>query len=798
MKFSESWLRSWVNPSVDTETLLHQLTMSGLEVEGTEPVAPPLDNVVVGEVLELEQHPDADKLRVCKVNVGEKDHLQIICGAANVARGMKVVTAMIGAKLPGDLKIKKAKLRGVESFGMLCSAVEIGMAEAAEGILPLASDAPVGTPIVDYFELNDLTIELSLTPNRGDCLSVAGIAREVGTLNHEAVTVPEIVTNKSTIKETFPVKSSEPEACPRYIGRIIKGIDQSAETPMWMQERLRRSGLRSLGPVVDVTNYVLLELGQPMHAFDLAKLEGGINVRFAKAKEKLTTLDGNEVELSDNTLVIADNKKAIAMAGIMGGEATAVTDDTKDIFFESAHFNPLTIAGRARQYGLHTDSSHRFERGVSAELPQQAIERATQLLVGIVGGEVGPLVVEESTSNLPKREPVLLRSIQIERVLGVAFEAKDVEEIFTRLGMDIKADTKNQGWQITPPPQRFDIVLEVDLIEELGRIYGYDNLPESRPVQRTEMNPVIEAKLEMSRIKQFFVDQGFQEAITYSFVDPGWQKTLFPGMAAVTLANPISSDMADMRVSLWPGLLQAVKYNLHRQQDRLCLFECGLRFIKQDDEIQQKMTISGVLTGDLRPEQWAEGSRKVDFFDAKGYVEGLLALTAKMDEFLFKPASHSALHPGQSAEILQLTDNTTKLVGWVGSLHPRIQSKLDLSQAVMMFELDAEIFENARIPQFQALSKFPAIRRDIAVVVDDEISAQQVLDTIRSACSEIVHEYEVFDIYVGEGIDSGRKSVALGLTLQDLSRTLRDDEVDEEINRIVTSLTTTLGATLRE
>ncbi len=796
MKFSEKWLRSWVNPSIETDALLHQLTMAGLEVDGVEPVAPPLDHVVVGEVVELDQHSDADKLRVCKVNVGAKDPLQIICGASNVAKGMRVATAMIGAKLPGDITIKKAKLRGIESFGMLCSAKELGLAESADGLLPLADDAPIGTAIAEYLELNDIMIELGLTPNRGDCLSVAGIAREVGALNQSKLTAPTIKPVKHSIPDTFPVQLAAAEACPRYVGRVIKGINQQVATPLWMKERLRRSGVRSLGAVVDVTNYVMLELGQPMHAFDLAKLDSGIVVRFAKANEKLELLDGNTVTLTDSTLVIADASKAIAMAGIMGGDKTAVSAATRDIFFEAAFFTPTAIAGKARQYGMHTDSSHRFERGVSNELPQLAIERATELLLSITGGAAGPLVLAEEKAFISDRAPITLRASQIQRVLGVSLDANDVVDILTRLEMLVKPQSDKQSWQVTAPAHRFDIALEVDLIEELGRIYGYDNLPESRPVQRMNMHPVPEAELELARTKQTLVERGFQEAITYSFVDPVWQQTLFPDTSGITLANPISSDMAVMRVSLWPGLIQAIKYNLHRQQNRLCLFECGLRFIKQDNEIQQKMTIAGALTGEYLPSQWASGSRQVDFYDVKGHVEALIALTGR--EALFEATTHSALHPGQSANVLLKTEDGTKRVGWLGTLHPEVQSKLDLSQAVLLFELDAEIFANVSIPEFQAVSKYPAIRRDIAVVVDKEISAQQVLDSIRSSCTNIVHEYEIFDIYVGEGIDSGRKSIALGLTLQDLSRTLRDDEVDNEIQNIVTSLSTTLGATLRD
>ena len=592
MKFSEQWLREWVNPNVDTQQLAHQLTMAGLEVDAIEPVAAEFEKVVVAEVKEVAPHPDADKLRVCQVNVGDKDFLNIVCGAANVAEGLKVPAALIGAKLPGGLKIKKGKLRGVESFGMLCSAKELGLAESAEGLLELPADAPVGEDVRDYLNLNDVTIELGLTPNRGDCLSIAGIAREVGVLNHVAVSGPATKDVSVESTDKFDVKLDAPDACPQYLGRIIRGIDQTAQTPMWMQERLRRSGIRSLGPVVDVTNYVLLELGQPMHAFDLDKLEKGIVVRFAKKGEKLTLLDEQEITLDDASLVIADQKKAVALAGIMGGLDTAVQDETKDIFLECAYFNPLAIAGKARQYGLHTDSSHRFERGVSPELQVKAIERATELLLDIVGGKVAPVSRAVSNSHMPSKRDVTLRLPRIEKVLGLSIPEKDVLDILHHLGMEVQQQV--DGWKVVPPAHRFDIELEEDLIEEVGRIVGYDQLPNTRPQGSMLMKARTETRIGQRRIRHFLVDLGYQEAITYSFVSPELQSWLAPDVDVVNLSNPISSDMATMRTSLWPGLIQALQHNLNRQQDRISLFECGLRFIQQDSELKQEMMVSGL------------------------------------------------------------------------------------------------------------------------------------------------------------------------------------------------------------
>ncbi|VAX13640.1 Phenylalanyl-tRNA synthetase beta chain [hydrothermal vent metagenome] len=794
MKFSEKWLREWVNPDIDTDTLAHQLTMAGLEVEAVEPVAAEFEKIVVGEVLSVEAHPDADKLRVCKVDVGDDEPLGIVCGAANVRAGLKVPAALVGAKLPGGLKIKKSKLRGVPSHGMLCSEQELGLVEQADGLMELPPDAPVGIDIREYLKLDDVSIELGLTPNRGDCLSIAGIAREVAGLNRMKSTPPVISEVKPDIEDVLPVKLDAGADCPRYVGRIIRDINPAATTPLWLQEKLRRSGLRSLGPVIDVTNFILLELGQPMHAFDLAKLTGEVLVRHAKEGERLTLLDGQQIKLQPGSLLIADKAAPLALAGIMGGADSAVSDETRDIFLESAYFNPLAIAGRARSYGLHTDSSHRFERGVSFELQRQAMERATALLLDIVGGRPGPIIEQMRKNELPVRVPVKLREARIRKVLGVGVIAEDVVEIL--LGLDMVVEVIEGGWKVTPPAFRFDIEREVDLIEEIGRIYGYDNLPESRPQIHLQMQPSSETRITMQQIRQVLVQRGYYEAITYSFVDPKMQKLLDPAQKPLALMNPISSDLSMMRTSLWPGLVQAVIYNLNRQQNRLFLFESGLKFVMQGTELQQKMMIAGVLTGDAWPEQWSIESRKADYYDIKAHVEALLTLGGNIDDVEFRPEAHPALHPGQSAAIYHRQSGN--LLGHIGALHPEVEGTLGLNQRVFVFELALDYVQEGRIPVFSPLSRFPAIRRDIAVLVDEAIESQKVHDCILRAASSRLQNVELFDVYVGEGIDSGRKSLALGLTLQDLSRTLTDSEVDSEIHNVVSALGAEFGATLRE
>ncbi len=792
MKFSEAWLRQWVNPSISTTELSAQLTMAGLEVDAIESVAGDFNSIVVGEVLSVKPHPDADKLRVCEVNIGGKENLSIVCGAKNVATGMKVPTALIGAQLPDGLQIKKSKLRGVESHGMLCSAKELGLAEVSDGLLPLPADAENGKDVREVLQLNDVSITLGLTPNRGDCLSVAGVAREVAVRNKLPCKAVEIPTVKATHNEQRQVSIAVANACPRYCGRVIRNINPHAITPLWMQERLRRSGLRSLGPIVDVTNYVLLELGQPMHAFDLDKLSGHIQVRLSKPGESLALLNDETVELLPDTVVIADDRHPIALAGIMGGADTAVGSTTQSIFLESAHFSPAVLAGKARQYGLHTDSSHRFERGVSAELPRQAMERATALIQTIAGGEVGPIVEACEASLLPIREPISLRQARIQRVLGSSLPAKQTEEILLLLGMNVEAVTG--GWTVVAPAYRFDITIEEDLIEEIARITGYNNLP-VRPLQAPlAMINTPEANINVRRLKQQLTALGYQEAITYSFIDPQLQQLLDPEQPAVALANPLAADMAVMRTNLWPGLIKVLQHNLNRQQNRLMLFECGLRYLSQQPDFNQVMMLSGIVCGATTPPQWGIPNRAFDFYDVKGHLEAVFGLTGNPKDFQFMEGSHPALHPGKTARIVRNECN----LGWIGVMHPGVAASLELTQEVIMFELELSGVLQAHIPKYREVSRYPAISRDIAVVVDKQITAQALQDCVFKAAPEHLQNVELFDVYTGEGIDSGRKSVAMGLTLQDLSRTLTDSEVEDVIQRIVGRLQADLGASLRQ
>ena len=800
MKFSEQWLRQWVNPNLSTQQLAHQLTMAGLEVDAADPVAPELKNVVVGKVVSLKPHPDADKLRVCEVDVGQRDRLTIVCGAANVEQDGCYPVALIGAELPGGFKIKKAKLRGVESFGMLCSAKEIALSEQAEGLLTLPADAPAGTPISDYLQLNDYSIELGLTPNRADCLSIRGIAREVAVLNDlpfEPKLPPEIRPKNS---DEMPVDIQAADHCPRYVGRVIKNINHKAQTPIWMQEQLRRCGLRSISPVVDVTNYVLLELGQPMHAFDLTKLNKGIVVRLANKDEKLTLLDGQEITLQPGSLVIADHKHAQALAGIMGGNDSAVTDDTQHIFLESAFFSPSLLAGRARSYGLHTDSSHRFERGVDPELQRHAVERATELLLQIVGGEPGPITDIRHSESLPKSVPIQLRHARIKKVLGVVVDKQTVSHILENLGMQVTALESNDDvqWNVVPPSFRFDIEREVDLIEEVARIYGYSEIPSANPVTSAVMVPSSESRIPLSRLKQALVERSFQEAVTYSFVDPVLQRLLDPEREALKLANPISADMSVMRTSLWPGLVNAALHNINRQQEFVRLFESGLRFVPQNDDINQEPMLAGICYGNAYPEQWSVASRTVDFFDVKNTVDTLLNLSGQADKFIYLKDKHLALHPGQSARIVRNDVDSQETVGWIGALHPAIAQKLGFAQPLYLFELRLNIIAYREIPRFREVSKFPAIRRDLAIVVDENLASQAVSDCIKRVAPDTLKHLQLFDVYKGQGIEPGHKSLAYGLILQKPDQTLTDDEVDAVIVNIMSILNKELGATLRE
>jgi phenylalanyl-tRNA synthetase beta chain len=792
MQFSEQWLREWIDPPVTTDELVKQLTMAGLEVESITKAAPHFEGVIICKVLAAAPHPDADKLKICEVDAGQPQPLQIVCGASNVSEGMFVPMAEIGAYLPGDIKIERTMLRGVESEGMLCSAKELGLAEESDGLMALPDDARPGESLREYMRLDDVSIELSLTPNRSDCLGIAGIAREIGVINRLDTTPVLIKSVFNTMEQTLPVKVEVPNDCPRYIGRVLRGIRHDARTPLLIKERLRRSGIRPISPVVDITNYVLLELGQPMHAFDLRQIDGGITVRHAGDAEKIILLDGQEIRLEPGTLLIADDRKPLALAGIMGGEGSGVTDDTRDLFLECAWFEPTVIAGRARRYGLHTDSSHRFERGVDPELQRLAMERATALLLEVVGGEPGPIteVVEEQA--LPSRPAVTLRKQRLERVLGAALAEDFVTDTLQRLGMAVKVNSSS--WVATPPSYRFDIAREEDLIEEVGRIRGYTRLPSALP--QADLGAVLasESRVRPRDIRRVLVDRGYHEAVTYSFVSPEQQAALAPELGGIKLANPISQEMSVMRTTLLGGLLQAVQHNIHRQQTRVRLFEAGSIYISQDTGIIEKNMISAVATGASANAQWGQASRAVDFFDIKSDLEALLGLTGRDGEFIFVPTKNNMLHPGMAADIRV----AERVVGIIGALHPEFLEKQGLKDDVYVFELELDALLQGSLPTYGDVSKYPSIQRDLALVVDENTAAGAVMEAITLECEGLLQNLELFDVYSGKGIDLGKKSLAFTLTLGESSRTLTDEVVNAVLDRVLVRLAEDFEASLRE
>lgn len=793
MRFSFNWLKEWLDISCSAQELAGILTMAGLEVDKVEAAAPAFDLVVIGQIVSIEQHPDADKLKLCKVSVSKQKVLDIVCGASNARAGIKVPVALVGATLPNAIKIGQTAIRGVASFGMLCSEQELGLAETSSGLLELSDDAPVGGRLRKYLDLDDTVIEIDITPNRGDCLGLAGIAREVGVLTQTDRKKTAVSSLKPNVKTEFPVKVVEPEACPVYLGRVISGINPDALTPVWMKERLRRCGIRSLSPVVDVTNYVLLEFGQPMHAFDLEQLEEQIEVRYARKNEPLTLLDGSEIKLDEKTLVIADKKRVLALAGIMGGEQSGISAKTQDLFLECAFFSPRAITGRARQYGLQTDASYRFERGVDPDIQHVAMERATQLILSICGGKAGPVIESGGRSYLPKQAQIHLRPSRIKQVLGVDIAVQQIKDILGRLGMKVSGG-KLQGWQVQAPAFRFDISIEVDLIEEIGRVYGYNNIPTRVSNACLTMKSRPENRIRLADACDLLVNRGFQEVITYSFVNEETQQQVCPDVVSLKLANPLSKDMEVMRSSLLPGLLQTVRYNLNRQQSRIAVFETGLVFSKSKSATVQTRNIAGAIAGEANAEQWGMARRPTDFFDCKGHLQALLALACQEDEIEYRSMQHPALHPGQSAAVFRNGHN----IGWLGTIHPNIQKKQELSDSVFVFEVDFGNLENTCIPVYRPLSKFPSIRRDLALLVDEGVSSYAICKTIQSTIPDQLQAIKIFDVYRGKGIESGRKSLALGLILQESSRTLVDQEVDAAIEWVVVCLRKELGASLRE
>ncbi|WP_288423917.1 phenylalanine--tRNA ligase subunit beta [uncultured Acinetobacter sp.] len=791
MKISESWLRTWVNPAIDSETLTDQLTMLGLEVDELAPIAKPFTGVVVGEVLSVEQHPDADRLRVTTVNIGNGEPLQIVCGAPNVRVGMKAPVATIGAVLPGDFKIKKGKLRGIESQGMLCGASEIDLEDKIDGLLELPQDAPVGTNIRDYLKLDDHVIDISITPNRGDCFSIRGIAREIGVINQLTVTPPAIAAVESSILEQKQVHLAT-DGAPRYLGRAIKNVNVQAQTPDWMAHALSCSGIRTHSILVDITNYVLIELGQPMHAFDLAKIDGDIHVRQAADQEKLVLLNEQEVELNPDVMVIADNSKALAIAGIMGGLDSSVTDETRDIFLESAFFAPLAIAGRARRFGLHTDSSQRYERGVDFELPMLAMHRASELIQQYAGGEFGPISVAEKAELLPKRDPITLHQSQVDALLGYSVETDFITDALQRLGCEVTVVATGE-WHVVPPSHRFDLAIYQDLIEEVARIHGYDNIQIALPKIDVQLAQY-QDHLELAALRQTVATLGYQEAISFSFADLKLEKQLNPKVNPLALANPISSDLAVMRSTLLSSLIPCVQHNLNRQQSRVRFFELGLRFDYQHaasiHDLQQIPTLALIAVGSRTPELWHGKVQPMDFFDLKNEVEQILA--AGRLNVSYVRSERVWLHPGQSAEIL--VDGQS--IGYLGRLHPSLENELDLG-TTWVAEIDQKAILQSYVSNFTELSRFPSVRRDIALLISDKINVSDIQQLIKQTGGDLLDSTWLFDVYTGQGVEQGKRSLAFALLWQHPFRTLEDAEIKSGMDNIIQVLENTYQATLR-
>lgn len=777
MKFSENWLRSWVNPDLSSEALGHVLTMGGLEVEALESVAPAFNNVVVGEVLEVVKHPNADRLNVCLVNVGEPQPLTIVCGAANVAVGIKVPCARIGAVLPGDFVIKQAKVRSVESFGMLCSEKELGLAEESQGpsaelktgLLLLPNDAPVGKNMREYLELDDKLFTLKLTPNRSDCAGVVGIAREVAALTGSLLKSVDVSPQPITLTEQLPVSVDDAQACPLYCGRLVRGLNAAAVTPSWMIRRLERSGLRTINSIVDITNYVMLELGQPMHAFDAAKLSGGISVRRARKDEKLVLLNEQEVVLDENVLVIADDSQALAMAGIMGGQGSSVETNTQNIFLESAFFHPDAIMGKARRYALSTDSSFRFERGVDFATTRQALERATELVLEICGGSAG--AISEVRNELPKRATISLRRSRVERVLGIALDNRQIADILQRLQFEFI--NNGDDFRVTPPSFRFDLIIESDLIEELARLFGYDNILALAPQASLTMLPYSELQLPLARIQQTLVARDYQEIVSYAFVDVQAERDLCGNQNPIFLLNPIASNLAVMRSSLICGLVEALRFNLNRKQARVRLFEIGACFSQGEGTYQQHQYLSGIVYGTTQPEQWGAAANPVDFYDAKADLEALFA--PRVLDFVAAP--HPALHPGRSAQVYC----DKKKIGWLGELHPHWQQQYDIAQAPVWFEVEMDVLMQSSVPHMSEIAKYLPVRRDLAVLVDDNVMVQMLLNAMKQIAVPYVREITLFDVYRGKGVQENKKSLAFRVLLQDTQKTLTELEIESSI-----------------
>lgn len=788
MKASISWLKSLCPTDLSIDDIVRRLTMAGLEVDGVEPASKPWTHVVVGEVLSVTQHPDADKLNVCEVTDGESTY-QVVCGATNVRAGLKVPFARVGAVIGDDFRIQQAKLRGVDSHGMLCGADELGLSDERDGLMELPDHVVTGSDVADLLSLPDHVVEVDLTPNRGDCLSITGLARELGVLSQTTVRTVDCEAVDPESDETHDVHLSAPEGCPCYVGRVIEHVDVTKPTPMWMVERLRRSGIRSIDAIVDITNYVMLELGQPMHAFDRDQLVGEIDVRMAHPGEQLVLLDGKTLTLSDDVLVIADQEKALALAGIMGGEHSGISERTTTVFLESAYFDPITIAGKARRYGLHTDASARFERGVDWQLAERACQRATALILDICGGVPGPVMITDNEQALPTLQVVTLTHARIKQQLKIELASETIQQMLQALGFDV--DVTSDGFRCVAPSWRFDIAIEQDLIEEIARIYGYNNLPTSLPAQALTMAAVPEAETPLMRLKHYLVDQDVQEAVTYSFVDPAMQALLGDGVQGVRLANPIASNLAEMRRSLMPGLVEAVRHNVNRQAPRVRVFETGQCFVSSDDQLDQSERLGIALYGQQAPLHFS-GDRLVDFFDLKGIVDGL-GMVNGGGSLSWSSGEHPALAPGQTARV----SINGQSIGIVGRLHPRLARELDLPKPLFLADLNLSPLLSGQVTAFKAISRYPRVLRDLAVVVDDSIAWQQIVDAVESLGDSRIQSVELFDVYRGTGVPEGCQSLALSLSLQDPEKTLDDVAIQEMVNQVVRTLGEQTGAELR-
>ena len=818
MQFSESWLRQYVNPSLDSDALGHAMTMAGLEVEEQHSVAPAFTKIVVAQILSAEQHPDADRLRVCKVDAGTGQELQIVCGAPNARAGIKIPCALVGAELPPaeaggkPFMIKVGKLRGVESQGMLCSGRELGLGDDHEGILELPADAPVGKDIREYLDLDDQIFVIKLTPNKADCLSLMGMAREVSAITGAALCAPKWNPPAVSIQDKRKVTVESKELCGRFAGRVIRGVNPQAKTPDWIVKRLSRAGQRSISALVDLSNYVMLEMGQPTHVFDIDKLNGDITVRWAKAGETLELLNGQTVILQgldsagkmQDAGVVADQSGPVALAGIMGGNHCAVSDDTKNIYVEAAYWLPSAIQGRARRFNFSTDAAHRFERGVDPQNTVNCLEYLSSLILEVCGGQAGP--VDDQVLNVPERKTVRMRLARAEKVIGIPLTNDIVADVFKRLGFEFKQDGDN--FVVTPPSYRFDIEIEEDLIEEVARMYGFDNIPDSPPVASLKMSAKAEAKRGIHLLRQRFALQGYQEAVNFGFTDLESEKRL-TGVAqkdVITVLNPIASQYGVMRSTLWGGLLSNLKANLNRSAGRVRLFEAG-RVFHRDSSVQeqpgkvagfhQPQKVGGLAYGSFVPEQWASANRAVDFFDVKGDLERVLDPL----HFVTESAQHPALHPGRSAQIFLKTNAGKTAVGWMGELHPGLQQSYELPQAPVLFELDLDAIRDLGLPQPEELSKFPAVQRDLALVVKQNISAQSLLDAMAASKQNFVRSIELFDEFRPKAGSSSmaddEKSLAFRVTLLNSQETLQDPQIDAVMAALLGAVEKKCAARLR-